>query len=83
MVKFMETVKSLGYQDKPAYQQLRSILEAGLKSIGATDDDKLNFAVSANGAGSSSTKVRCLLSQCECLCSGQSFYFHLLAVPYF
>ncbi|KAJ8289020.1 hypothetical protein COCON_G00016790 [Conger conger] len=56
MVKFMEAVKSLGYQDKPAYQKLRSILEAGLKSIGATDDDKLDFSVSVNGAGPSSTK---------------------------
>ncbi|XP_023681140.2 serine/threonine-protein kinase VRK1 isoform X3 [Paramormyrops kingsleyae] len=44
MVKFMEEVKSLGYTDKPNYQKFRSILQGGLKSIGASDDDKLDFA---------------------------------------
>ena len=56
----MEEVKTLSYTDKPAYQKLRSILEAGLKSIGTKDDDKLEFSsvVSSNGAGpSSSAKV--------------------------
>ncbi|KAK6307489.1 hypothetical protein J4Q44_G00226370 [Coregonus suidteri] len=49
--KFMEEVKTLSYTDKPAYQKLRSILEAGLKSIGAKDDDKLEFSsVNGNGA---------------------------------
>uniref|UniRef100_A0A8C7MH42 non-specific serine/threonine protein kinase n=1 Tax=Oncorhynchus kisutch TaxID=8019 RepID=A0A8C7MH42_ONCKI len=48
--KFMEEVKTLSYTDKPAYQKLRSILEAGLKSIGAKDDDKLEFS-SVNGVG--------------------------------
>ncbi|XP_055719930.1 serine/threonine-protein kinase VRK1-like isoform X2 [Salvelinus fontinalis] len=52
--KFMEEVKTLGYTDKPAYQKLRSILEAGLKSIGAKDDDKLEFS-SVNGVGPSSS----------------------------
>ncbi|KAG9336673.1 hypothetical protein JZ751_003021 [Albula glossodonta] len=56
MVKFMEEVKLLSYTDKPAYPKLRSILQTGLKSIGATDDDKLDFSVSVNGAGPSSTK---------------------------
>ncbi|XP_064809428.1 serine/threonine-protein kinase VRK1-like isoform X1 [Oncorhynchus masou masou] len=55
--KFMEEVKTLSYTDKPAYQKLRSILEAGLKSIGTKDDDKLEFSsvVSSNGAGPSSS----------------------------
>ncbi|XP_062325738.1 serine/threonine-protein kinase VRK1 [Osmerus eperlanus] len=52
--KFMEEVKSLSYTDKPAYQKLRSILQAGLKSIGAKDDDKLDFSTQVNGAGPSS-----------------------------
>ncbi|KAJ8290274.1 hypothetical protein GJAV_G00010790 [Gymnothorax javanicus] len=56
MVKFMEEVKSLGYSDKPAYQKLRNILEAGLRSIGVTDDDKLDFSVSFNGSGPSLAK---------------------------
>ena len=47
----MEEVKTLSYTDKPAYQKLRSILEAGLKSIGAKDDDKLEFSSSVNGGG--------------------------------
>ena len=50
----MEEVKSLSYTDKPAYQKLRSILQAGLKSIGAKDDDKLDFSTQVNGAGPSS-----------------------------
>ena len=58
MAKFMEEVKSLGYTDKPDYQKLRSILQQGLKSIGATDDDKLDFSVSVNGAGPSAAKVK-------------------------
>uniref|UniRef100_A0A8C7TAJ7 non-specific serine/threonine protein kinase n=1 Tax=Oncorhynchus mykiss TaxID=8022 RepID=A0A8C7TAJ7_ONCMY len=49
--KFVEEVKTLSYTDKPAYQKLRSILEAGLKSIGAKDDDKLEFSSSVNGGG--------------------------------
>ncbi|XP_040915844.1 serine/threonine-protein kinase VRK1 [Toxotes jaculatrix] len=42
--KFMEEVNSLGYQDKPHYEKLRSILQAGLKTIQAKDDGKLEFA---------------------------------------
>ncbi|MCJ8737197.1 hypothetical protein PDJAM_G00021290 [Pangasius djambal] len=56
MIKFMEEVKALGYTDKPDYTKLRSILQKGLKSIGATDDDKLDFAVPVSGAGPSSVK---------------------------
>ncbi|XP_053093782.1 serine/threonine-protein kinase VRK1 isoform X1 [Pangasianodon hypophthalmus] len=57
MIKFMEEVKALGYTDKPDYTKLRSILQQGLKSIGATDDDKLDFAASVSGAGPSSVKT--------------------------
>ncbi|XP_022606574.1 serine/threonine-protein kinase VRK1 [Seriola dumerili] len=49
--KFMEEVKSLGYQDKPPYEKLRSILQAGLKTIKAKNDDKLEFTP-VNGAAS-------------------------------
>ncbi|XP_023278668.1 serine/threonine-protein kinase VRK1 [Seriola lalandi dorsalis] len=49
--KFMEEVKSLGYQDKPPYEKLRSILQAGLKTIQAKNDDKLEFTP-VNGAAS-------------------------------
>uniref|UniRef100_A0A8C4FH94 non-specific serine/threonine protein kinase n=1 Tax=Dicentrarchus labrax TaxID=13489 RepID=A0A8C4FH94_DICLA len=41
--RFMEEVKSLGYQDKPPYEKLRSILRAGLKAIQAKDNGKLEF----------------------------------------
>uniref|UniRef100_A0A3Q3XAT0 non-specific serine/threonine protein kinase n=1 Tax=Mola mola TaxID=94237 RepID=A0A3Q3XAT0_MOLML len=41
--KFIEEVKSLGYQDEPAYEKLRSILQAGLKATQAKDDGKLDF----------------------------------------
>lgn len=58
MVKYMEEVKALGYTDKPDYQKLRGILQQGLKSIGATDDDKLDFSAPVSGAGPSLVKVR-------------------------
>lgn len=54
----MEEVKTLGYTDKPDYTKLRSVLQQGLKSIGATDDDRLDFSASVSGAGPSSVKVR-------------------------
>ncbi|KAK2843042.1 hypothetical protein Q7C36_011257 [Tachysurus vachellii] len=57
MIKFMEEVKTLGYTEKPDYTKLRSILQHGLKSIGATDDDKLDFAASVSDAGPSSVKT--------------------------
>ncbi|XP_062863517.1 serine/threonine-protein kinase VRK1 [Trichomycterus rosablanca] len=58
MVKYMEEVKSLDYTDKPDYQKLRGILQQGLKSIGATDDDKLDFSLTGSGAGTSATKAK-------------------------
>ncbi|MBN3294851.1 VRK1 kinase, partial [Amia calva] len=58
LVKFMEEVKPLSYDDKPPYQKLRTILQAGLKSIGAADDDKLDFSQPLNGAAASPVKVR-------------------------
>uniref|UniRef100_A0A669CDL0 non-specific serine/threonine protein kinase n=1 Tax=Oreochromis niloticus TaxID=8128 RepID=A0A669CDL0_ORENI len=53
--RFMEEVKSLGYTAKPPYDKLRSILQAGLKTIGAKEDGKLEFT-SVNGAASPPTK---------------------------
>ncbi|XP_008285241.1 serine/threonine-protein kinase VRK1 [Stegastes partitus] len=47
--KFMEKVESLDYKEKPPYEELRSILQAGLKSIQAKDDGKLEFTA-VNGA---------------------------------
>ncbi|KAF5900792.1 serine/threonine-protein kinase VRK1, partial [Clarias magur] len=55
LIKFMEVVKKLEYNEKPDYQKLRKILQQGLKSIGATDDDKLDFSDSVAVAGPSST----------------------------
>lgn len=52
----MEEVKSLGYQDKPPYDKLRSILQAGLKAIQAKDDGKLEFTP-VSGAVSTPAKV--------------------------
>ncbi|KAM4541779.1 serine/threonine-protein kinase VRK1 [Odontesthes bonariensis] len=49
MQRFMEEVKSLGYQDKPPYEKLRSILRDGLKAIKAKDEGKLEFTP-VNGA---------------------------------
>ncbi|XP_053191341.1 serine/threonine-protein kinase VRK1 [Scomber japonicus] len=55
MQKFMEEVKALSYQDKPPYDKFRSILQAGLKSIQAKDDSKLEFTLT-NGAASPPAK---------------------------
>ncbi|XP_016319436.1 serine/threonine-protein kinase VRK1-like [Sinocyclocheilus anshuiensis] len=57
MKKFMQEVKALGYTDKPNYAKLRGILQQGLKTIGATDDKKLDFGVSTNGTGPPSVKT--------------------------
>ncbi|XP_028825834.1 serine/threonine-protein kinase VRK1 isoform X2 [Denticeps clupeoides] len=56
MVKFMEEVRRLGYNDKPAYEKLRTILQDGLKSVGAGANDKLDFSMTVNGAGPSDAK---------------------------
>uniref|UniRef100_A0A667XTB4 non-specific serine/threonine protein kinase n=1 Tax=Myripristis murdjan TaxID=586833 RepID=A0A667XTB4_9TELE len=53
---FMEEVKTLGYQDKPPYEKLRSILQAGLKAIHAKDDGKLEFYAPLNGDGPSPSR---------------------------
>ncbi|XDV43029.1 hypothetical protein PO909_011581, partial [Leuciscus waleckii] len=57
MGKFMQEVKALGYTDKPDYAKLRGILQQGLKTIGATDDKKLDFTMSTNGMGPPSVKT--------------------------
>ncbi|XP_071755247.1 serine/threonine-protein kinase VRK1 isoform X1 [Centroberyx gerrardi] len=49
--RFMEEVKTLGYHDKPLYEKLRSILQAGLKAIQAKDDGKLEFNTPLSAAG--------------------------------
>lgn len=49
--RFLEEVKKLGYHDKPPYEKLHSILQAGLKEIQAKDDGKLEFAA-VNGTAS-------------------------------
>ncbi len=54
--RFMEEVKSLGYQDTPPYEKLRSILQAGLKAIQAKDDSKLEFTP-ASGTASPPAQV--------------------------
>lgn len=56
--KFMQEVKSLEYTDKPDYAKLQSILQQGLKSMGASDDKKLDFTVLANVKSLPSVKVR-------------------------
>ncbi|KAF7651826.1 hypothetical protein LDENG_00104670 [Lucifuga dentata] len=43
MQRFMEEVSTLGYKDKPPYEKLRGILQAGLKNIQTTDNGKLDF----------------------------------------
>ncbi|XP_077945151.1 serine/threonine-protein kinase VRK1 isoform X2 [Gasterosteus aculeatus] len=47
--RFMEEVTSLGYRDRPAYDKLRSILQAGLEAIQAKDDGKLQFSPPVGG----------------------------------
>ncbi|XP_068608022.1 serine/threonine-protein kinase VRK1 [Brachionichthys hirsutus] len=48
--RFMEEVKSLEYQDRPAYETLRSILQAGLKTVHAKDNGKLEFTADTGAA---------------------------------
>ncbi|XP_026115909.1 serine/threonine-protein kinase VRK1-like [Carassius auratus] len=57
MKKFMQEVKALEYTDKPNYAKLRGILQQGLKTIGATDDRKLDFGVSSNSTCPPSVKA--------------------------
>ncbi|XP_065104816.1 serine/threonine-protein kinase VRK1 [Paramisgurnus dabryanus] len=57
LAKFMQEVKSIGYSDKPDYAKFRAILQQGLKSIGATDDKKLDFTLTANGTGPAPVKT--------------------------
>lgn len=57
MKKFMQEVKALGYTDKPDYAKLRGILQQGLKTIGVSDDKKLDFGMSTNGADQPSVKT--------------------------
>ncbi|CAN9502020.1 unnamed protein product [Ophioblennius macclurei] len=56
--KFMEEVKTLGYQEKPAYEKLRSILQAGLKAIKATDDSKLVFSPAVGAASPTKKPIK-------------------------
>ncbi|XP_062046103.1 serine/threonine-protein kinase VRK1-like [Lepus europaeus] len=49
IAKYLETVKLLGYTEKPLYQNLRDILLQGLKAIGSKDDGKLDLSVVENG----------------------------------
>ncbi|XP_028922050.1 serine/threonine-protein kinase VRK1 isoform X2 [Ornithorhynchus anatinus] len=49
IAKYLETVKLLGYTEKPLYQRLRDILLQGLRTIGSKDDGKLDFGVAENG----------------------------------
>lgn len=51
----MEEVKVLGYQDKPPYERLRSILQAGLRSLQSRDDGRLDFTAAS---GSSTSRVQ-------------------------
>lgn len=53
--RFMQEVKALGYHDKPPYEKLRSILQAGLKAIQAKDDGKMEFTT-VNGAASTAQR---------------------------
>ncbi|XP_068195700.1 serine/threonine-protein kinase VRK1 [Antennarius striatus] len=48
--RFMEEVKLLEYNDKPPYERLRSILQAGLKAIRAKDNGKLDFTPDSRAA---------------------------------
>lgn len=57
MGKFMQEVKVLGYTDRPDYDKLRGILQQGLKSIGSTDDKKLDFGVATNSTSLPSVKT--------------------------
>lgn len=59
IAKYMETVKLLGYAEKPLYQNLRDTLLQGLKAIGSKDDGKLDLSPVENGGlrAKSMTKV--------------------------
>uniref|UniRef100_A0A7M4FX89 VRK serine/threonine kinase 1 n=1 Tax=Crocodylus porosus TaxID=8502 RepID=A0A7M4FX89_CROPO len=49
IVKYMEKVKLLSYEEKPFYQHFREILLQGLKAIGQRDDGLLDIGLSENG----------------------------------
>ncbi|XP_072786487.1 serine/threonine-protein kinase VRK1 isoform X2 [Taeniopygia guttata] len=49
IAKYMEKVKVLSYEEKPAYQHFREILLQGLKAIGQKDDGVLDFGLAENG----------------------------------
>ncbi|NXP53650.1 VRK1 kinase, partial [Heliornis fulica] len=49
IVKYMEKVKLLSYEEKPVYQRFREILLQGLKDLGQKDDGVLDFCLSENG----------------------------------
>ncbi|XP_076025876.1 serine/threonine-protein kinase VRK1 [Genypterus blacodes] len=54
--RFMEEVVALEYQDRPPYDKLRSILQAGLEAIQAKDDGKLDFTVTSTAPVKRATK---------------------------
>ena len=58
MEKFLEEIKLLGYTDRPEYDVLRDILQAGLKAVGAKDDGKLVFTAAANGDAPRTSPVK-------------------------
>uniref|UniRef100_A0A3B4AJX6 non-specific serine/threonine protein kinase n=1 Tax=Periophthalmus magnuspinnatus TaxID=409849 RepID=A0A3B4AJX6_9GOBI len=77
--RYLEEVKKLGYHDRPPYDKLRSIFQAGLKALKTEDDGKLEFS-SVNGAAS--PKV-CALSTASLKLPGFIFFKAILASLHF
>ncbi|XP_075387581.1 serine/threonine-protein kinase VRK1 [Tenrec ecaudatus] len=50
IAKYLETVKLLGYAEKPSYQSFRDILLQGLCAMGSKDDGQLGLSLVENGA---------------------------------
>ncbi|KAG2457770.1 VRK1 kinase, partial [Polypterus senegalus] len=80
LIKYMQEVRSLGYNDKPSYQKLRNILLEGLKSFKAKDDDKLDFSVLSVNKISRSPKVKSSLME-DRWNRGKEGSFHRIGWP--
>ncbi|CAN0308269.1 unnamed protein product, partial [Lampetra planeri] len=51
IAEYLAYAHAIGYEDRPDYQKLRTILTRGLRAIGGKEDDQLTFRFAANGRG--------------------------------
>ncbi|XP_029806899.1 serine/threonine-protein kinase VRK1 isoform X2 [Suricata suricatta] len=58
LAQYMETVRLLGYAEKPLYQKLRDALLQGLRAIGSRDDGRLDLGLVENGGPRARTATK-------------------------